>query len=126
MMLRLGHFGKGAAYLNNKFKKFRGPTNKIYKGNKVVLLEENGTLIYVTLDSYNACRNKDINKMQIVEEITSWEVKRDNLKISTRSGMYKLKCKSPKKRGTKNSITGRNRGTAAEEKDQQDVRSVKH
>ena len=126
-MLRLGNYQRvGTAYLNDKYKKFRDKTGKIYKGNKVVLLvldkEEN---IYVTLDSYNKHQNKSRENMTVVEEITSWSKKVDNLKISTRSGMYKRTWKSRKKNGTRHSTTGKNHGTAQEEKGRPGVRFVK-
>ena len=127
-MLKLFKFDDTTAYYSLDYKRFRDSNKNIYKAKEVVLLVTNNgskdDKVYVTLESYNS-GNKDINKMTIVEEITPCQQKIDNLKISTRSGMFKLKCKSRKRNGTKHFTTGKNRGSAQVEKDQLDARYVK-
>ena len=125
-MLKLGKYKTGEAFYIDKYKKFRGTSGKIYKGNKVILLAiAKDNFIYVTLESFKKYKNKQRESMTVVEEITSWENKVDNLKISTRSGMYKRTWRSRKKSGTKHFTTGRNRGTVQAEKGQQGAQFVK-
>lgn len=126
-ILYLGKYHKtGTAYLYDNHKKFKDDKGKIYKGNNVVVLcLPNKQTINVTKDSFVKNKYKDISLMVKLEEITSWPNRIDNLKISTRSGMYKRAWKSHKKNGTKLSITGKSHGNVKAEKDQPGVRFVK-
>lgn len=124
MMLKLSTLGNKTAYLNKRYKKFKDAKGKIYNGNKIVLIDSKTSIRYVTLSSYNKYYKNNQSQLIEVEEITSWPQKRDNLSISTKSGMYKQIWKSPRKNGTPSSTTESNRGTATTENVQQDAKNV--